>query len=139
MHEDAERPVHAAAKIRDQHLDADLRITGTDRFDAACKVCRTPVAQVVTIHRGDHDITQSHFLDSAAQIFRFIRIERFRPAMCHVTERAAARADIAHDHEGGCAAGKALADVRAGGLLANSMQAVFTQDLLESAYCRIGR
>jgi hypothetical protein len=53
------------------------------------------------------------------------------PAVADVAERAAPGALVAHDHEGRGALAEALADVRAGGFLADRVQLVLAQDLLD--------
>ena len=51
--------------------------------------------------------------------------------MADVAERAAARALVAHDHEGGRALAEAFADVRAAGFFAHGDQLVLAQDVLD--------
>ena len=65
------------------------------------------------------------------EVARLLGIQRERPAVRHVAERAAARAQVAHDHEGGGAVAEALADVRAGRFLAHGVQLLLAQDLLD--------
>ena len=60
-----------------------------------------------------------------------VGVERQRAAMADVAERAAARADVAHDHERRRALAEALADVRARRFLAHRVQVVLAQDLLD--------
>src|SRR5690606_13206564 len=59
-----------------------------------------------------------------------------RPALAHVTARAAARALVADDHEGGRAPAEALADVGARRLLAHGVQLVLAQDGLDFVEAR---
>src|SRR4029077_17994251 len=65
-----------------------------------------------------------------------LRIERQRTPVTDVAERATPRADVAHDHECRRALREALADVRARGLLAERVQVVLAQDLLDLADAR---
>ena len=51
--------------------------------------------------------------------------------MAHIAKRASARAFITHDHEGGSAFAKALADIRAGGLLTDGNQLVGPQNVFD--------
>ncbi|MNC43819.1 hypothetical protein D3C75_926980 [compost metagenome] len=92
----------------------------------------TTVAQVVAVHRGDHHVLQAQVGDGHGQVLRLVGVQRVRPAVADVTERAAPGADVAHDHEGGGAAGETLAEVRAGGLLAHAVQLVLAQQLLDA-------
>src|SRR5262245_24390957 len=68
---------------------------------------------------------------------RFVRIGRERPAVRDVAERAAARADVAEDHEGRRALAEAFGDVRAGRLLADGVQLLRAQDVLDLVEARV--
>ena len=70
------------------------------------------------------------------ELVRLVRVGRQRLAVADVAEGAAARAQVAEDHEGGRALAEAFADVRAGGFLADRVQVVFAQDLLDLAEAR---
>ncbi|MNV20922.1 hypothetical protein D3C71_1118440 [compost metagenome] len=59
--------------------------------------------------------------------------------MAHITERAAARALVAHDHERGGALAEAFADVGARRFFADRVQVVFAQDALDVVEARTGR
>ena len=84
----------------------------------------------------------TYFSFSAAivsrQVARLLGVERIGPAVRHVAERAAARAQVAHDHEGGGAVAEAFADVRARRFLAHGVQLVLAQDLLDLVEARLG-
>src|ERR1700674_331406 len=56
-----------------------------------------------------------------------------------VAERAAARADVAHDHEGRRALAEAFANVRTGRFFAHGVQIGFAQDLLDLSKARVFR
>src|SRR5512138_3548860 len=61
-----------------------------------------------------------------------VAIERRRVrGRLHVTEAAAARAHVAHEHHGGGAASPALADVRAARLLADRVEGQAAERLLD--------
>src|SRR3954465_1051611 len=83
---------------------------------------RAAVAKVVAIDARDHDVRELHRGDGLGEMAGLVRVERLRPPVRHVAERAAARAEVAHDHEGRRAAAEALADVRARGLLAHGVE-----------------
>ena len=91
----------------------------------------TTVFEVIAVDRGDDYIAQAHGLDGAGQVTGFFDIQWVGAAMRHITERTAAGADIAHDHEGGRALAEAFVQIGAGGLLADGMQALVTQDVFE--------
>ena len=74
--------------------------------------------------------------DRPGEVRRFLGVERQRPAVADVAERAAARADVAHDHERRRALAEAFADVRARGFLAHRVQVVLAQNLLDFVEAR---
>ena len=89
------------------------------------------VAQVVTVHAGDHHILKLERSNGFGKIHRLVSIQRVRPAVAHIAKRAATRAFVAHDHEGRRALAETFADVGATGFLAHRVQPVFAQDLLD--------
>jgi hypothetical protein len=100
------------------------------------KVLAAAVAQVVAVDAGDHHVLQAQLGDGLGQVERLVLVQRVGAAVAHVAERAAARALVAHDHEGGRAVAEAFADVRAGGLFAHGVQVAFAQDLLDLVEAR---
>src|SRR6185503_11721224 len=99
--------------------------------DAIDEVARAAVAQVVAIDARDHDVLQLHRGDGLAQVARLLRVQRLRPAVRHVAEGAAARAQVPHDHESGRAVPEAFADVGARGFLAHRVQVRLAKRLLD--------
>src|SRR5439155_6815450 len=85
---------------------------------------------------GDHDVFELERGDRPRKIRRLSGVERQWPAVADIAERAAARTDVAHDHERRRALAKALADVRTRRFLAYAMQVVFAQDLLDFVEAR---
>jgi len=83
------------------------------------------VAQIVAIHRGDHHILEAQLGDGHGEVARFVDVQRLRPPVADIAERAATGADVTHDHEGRGACGETLAQVRARGLFADTVQLVF--------------
>src|SRR5258708_39829702 len=106
------------------------------RANAIDEMLRATVPKVVAVDTRDHDVAKFERRDRPGEIDRLFAIERQRAAVADVAERAAARADIAHDHEGRRAFAEALADVRARRLLAHGVQVVLAQDLLDFATAR---
>ena len=88
------------------------------------------VAQVVAIDAGDHYVLEFQRGDGVREIGGLIGVRRLRPAMRNVAKRAAPRAQIAQDHECRSALAEALADIRAGRLLAHRVQLVLAQEPL---------
>src|SRR5213078_1681729 len=70
----------------------------------------------------DHRVAQAHPGDGAGDAQRLQRVVPGRLAGLDVAEPAAPRARVAEDHERGRAALPAVADVRAGGLLADRVE-----------------
>ena len=129
--EDRERPVEAAAEIGREDLDPRAGREGAHGADAVDEMLRAAVAQVVAVHARDHHVGELHRGDGLAEVARLVGVQRLRPAVGHVAERAAARAQVAHDHERGGAVPEALADVGAGGLLADGVELRVAQDPLD--------
>ena len=98
---------------------------------------RATVAQVVAVDAGDHHVAQPQRGDGLAEVARFFGIGRLRAAVADVAERTAPGAEVAQDHECRRALAEALADVRAGGLLAHRMELLLAQDLLDLVEARI--
>ena len=97
---------------------------------------RAAVPQVVAVDAGDDDVGECKQRDGLRQVRGLLGIGRERPAVRDVAERAAARADVAEDHERRGALAEALADVRAGGFLAHRVQARVAQDALDLVEAR---
>ena len=89
---------------------------------------RAAVAQVVAVDAGDDHVRELQRGDGAREVDGLLGIGRQRLAVRDVAERAAARAQVAEDHEGRGALAEALADVGAGRFLAHGVQAVLAQD-----------
>src|SRR5215213_4816772 len=111
-----------AAEVRRQHLDLAARRHPPDRADHADEGAGAEVGQVVAVHACDHGMPQPHLAHRLGHAQRLERIMVSRLAGLDVAEPAAARAGVAEDHERGGAAFPAIADVRAGRLLANRVQ-----------------
>src|SRR5690606_37865435 len=110
-----------------------------DRLDAVDEMAGAAVAQVVTVDGGHDDVTQPHRRDGFREVLGLVLVERVRAAVRDVAERAAARADVAHDHERRGALAEAFTGVRARGFLAHGVQPVLAQDRLQTRDFRRGR
>ena len=84
-------------------------------------------------------MAQAHLLDLRRDPQRLERVVPGRNARLHVAEAAAAGADVAEDHERRGAALPALADVGALGLLADGVEVVVGDRLLQAAVRRAAR
>ena len=125
-----------AAEVGGQHLDLALRglirierITPTNARGAV-------VRQVVAVDGRDHRVAQAHLLHLVRDAQRLERVVPGRHPRLDVAEPAAAGADVAEDHEGRRAALPALADVGAVRLLADRVQVVGLDRLLQLAVGR---
>ena len=123
--------VVAAAKVGHEHFDLRVRRQRPRAADAVHIVLRAAVAQVVAVYAGDDHIVELERSNGLGEVFGFVGIERVGPAMSHVAKRAAARAFVAHDHEGGRAVAEAFADIGAGCLFADGNEFVAAQDVLD--------
>ena len=126
------RPAPPPAKVRHQDLELCLRTAGADGTQTSGEVASPTIAQIVAIDRGDDDVTQPHALDGFSEQFRLSLVDRLRPAMGHIAERATSGADIAENHEGRGAMIEALAQVRALRLFADGRESVLAQQPLDS-------
>jgi len=97
---------------------------GADRADHRGEMRGTAVGQIVPVHGRDDHMPQSELGDCVGDPRRLVGVERLRPPGAHVAEAARPRAGVAHDHHGGVALRPTLADVRAGGFLADGDQTV---------------
>ena len=120
IHDDLHGRVRAL-KIGHQHFHFAARNALANRRDREREQFRPAVFAVVAIDAGDHGILQPQHSASLRHAPRLVVIDRQRRALLHGAESAAARADIAQDHEGGRAPVPAFADVRTGRALANRM------------------
>src|SRR5690606_11127601 len=136
--EDLERALEPAPEVGHEDLDAGGRRELADPPDAFDEMPGAAVAQVVAVDAGDHDVAQSQGGDGAREVEWLVRIERIGTAMADVAERTAAGALVTHDHERRRALAEALADVRAGRLLADRVQPVLPQDPLDLVEAAVG-
>ena len=122
-----------AAEVGRQALDLAPRRLHADRADDADPGLRAVVGQVVAIDAGDDRMAEPHLRHRAGDAQRLERVVEGRLAGLDVAEAAAARAGVAEDHERRRAALPAVADVRAGGLLADRVQALVADHPVELA------
>ena len=129
--QDGERLVVASAEIRHQHLDLRARRQFARFADAVHVVLCAAVAQVIAVNAGDDHVFELERRNGFGQVFRFTGIQRVGPSVPDVAEWAAARAFVAHDHEGGRAVAEAFADIGAGCFFADGNEFVAAQDVLD--------
>ncbi len=88
-------------KVGSENFDASFGKRETQRPNRGRKVSRAAVEKIVAIHAGDHHVAQAHLPRHPGDVRRLVRIGRAgMPALGDRTESAAARAQVAQDHEG---------------------------------------
>ncbi len=128
----------AATEVGHQHLNLGAGGVGADLRDAIGKVLGAAVAQVVAVHAGDDHVFELHARHGLRQLERLARVQWVGAAVAHVAKGAAARALVAHDHEGGGAVAEAFADVGAAGFLAHGGELGLAQDVFDLVEARAG-
>ena len=114
-----------------QHFDARGGRELAHGTDAVGEVACAAVAQVVAVHAGDDHVLELQRSDGAREVAGLLGIRRQRLAVRDIAERAAARAQVAQDHESRRALAEAFADVGTARFFAHGVQAVFAQDALD--------
>src|SRR5262249_33214254 len=122
-----------ALKIRDEHLDAAARHALANGLNGESKKLGAAVLAVVAIDAGHDRISQSKSRGGLRHPARLVIIDFEWLALLDGAEPTAARADVPQDHEGGRPPIPALTDVRAGGALADRVQAQPAHQILQLA------
>ncbi len=133
MAEDFDGQIQASTKIGHQRLDQRCRRLGAHGGNHVDKVLRAAIAQIVAVDAGNHHIAQFEAGNALGQLGRFVGVGRQRLAVPDIAKRAAARANIAKDHEGRGAAPEALADIRTSRFFANRVQLLVAQHAFDFA------
>src|SRR6185369_15315410 len=107
------------AKVRRQNLDRGLRRALPQRLDYLDELPRAAVGKIVAIDGGDDDMLEAKLGSRRRDMLRLKGIDGPRHAGLHVAERTGPRASVAQDHHRRVLLGPALADIRAGSLLAH--------------------
>ena len=118
--------------IRNEDLDFCLCRSSFDSLNAAREMEGALVGEIVPVHRRYDRVIEPHLAHRLRERLRLVLANR-SPAFCRLdsAECAAPRANIPEDHERGGAAAPALALVRAMSLVADGMEAVFRQDIVD--------
>ncbi|MNN49711.1 hypothetical protein D3C81_1642550 [compost metagenome] len=119
-----------AQEVRRQNLDGGVGRLQADLAHHFSKVSGAAVRHVIAVHRGDDHVVQTHLLNSQADLGGLFRVQGLRQAGLDVAEGASPRAGVAHDHERGVLLAPALADIRAGRLLADRHQPLGADNVL---------
>jgi hypothetical protein len=86
-------------KIRDQHLDAALGRKQPDLLNGVSKNLRAANVVIIAVHAGNDCVLQSQGGYGFSHAPRLVPVNRLRTAFGHSAETAAARADVAQQHE----------------------------------------
>ena len=103
--------VPISTEIGDENFDVGVRGLEADLADRLGPYFGAAVGQFVSINAGDDNVIESHRGNGVTDASGFVEIEGRRPAGGDVAETAAARADVAEDHERRGAGAPAFAHV----------------------------
>jgi hypothetical protein len=118
-----------ALEVRNEHLDRGGRVAMAHGADRRGPDRGSAVGEFVAGHTGDDAVAQAHGGDCFGHAGRLAKVEFGGPPGLDRAEVAGAGADIAQDHQGGRAAGPALAKVRAFRALADGVEPVRIHEL----------
>ena len=122
--------LRATLEVGNEHLYRRMRIQLLDAADGKGPVTGTEVGQIVPVDGGDDGVAEAHQADAHRHVVWLRGVERMGTARQGVAEAAGAGADVATDHERGCAAAPAFALVGALAAGADRVQAVRLDNLL---------
>ena len=120
-----------AVEVGDQQLDAGVGVELLDVAHGLGVQPRAAVGQVVAGDARHGGIPQSHRRDALGDPARLVAVEFGRLAGVDLAEVAAARALLAADEEGRLAVLPALVDVGAAGFLADGVQPLAADQVLQ--------
>src|SRR5262249_32474409 len=120
LHDDAQGVV-VALKVGSQDLYRAFRIDAANPADGSGEEGRASVAQFVTVDRGDDAVTQTHRFAGLGHAARLFPVKGHGAPGGDGAKAAAARANAAQNHKGGCAVAPAFANIWAARLFANGV------------------
>ncbi len=123
--------LQAAAEVRHQNLDTRIGTALAQPRHAGGKMAGAAVAEIIAIHRRDDQILQPHHGHRFGDVLRLLVVQRLRAPVGDIAEGTAARAQIAHDHEGCRSVAEALGEIRTRGLLADGVQPLLAKQVLD--------
>ena len=124
-------------KVRRQHLDRRVGQLRLERADRRRVVSGAAIGNVVAIDGGDDDVLQLHLRRHVREAQRLERVRRaVGLAAVHVAVAARTRARVPEDLERRRSTSPALADVRTASLLADRVQALAVDELLDVVVAR---
>ena len=124
--EDAGDGGEVAVKVRGEHFDASLGESAFNGSDGGGPMMGAAIGEFVAIDGSDDDVAAIEGDGHAGYVFGLVGIDlklHFeRVGLGDGTKAAAARAEVAENHEGGRAAIEAFVDVGAAGGFADRME-----------------
>src|SRR6185369_549845 len=118
-------------EVGNQDLDTTVRDALVNLLDSRGEDAGAAIVVIIPIDAGDYGELEAKCLDGFGDAARFVEIDRFRAALGHGAESAAARAGVAEQHESCCLVIPAFADIGALGRLADRVQIQTPGELLE--------
>jgi hypothetical protein len=104
-------------KVWHQHFHLGFRIEVPGLANAVSEMLGATILKVIPVYRGNHHISEPHFLDRFCQFPRFVGIKLSRLTVGDIAERAATGADVTHDHKSRRAIAEAFAKIWTGRFL----------------------
>lgn len=88
----------AAAKVGRQRLDEDVGCLLLDLANRRGNVSGAAIGKIVTVNRGEHNVTETPAGDGLGRVLGFVNVEwRWRTRRLDRAESAATRACVAHE------------------------------------------
>ena len=125
------RPV--TLEVGDQHLDRTAGHPVADPLDGLGEDGRSAVGEIVTVHRRQHGVLQTHLLDRLGGTARLVEVDLTGAAGGHVAEGARPGAPVAEQHQRRRSLRPALVDVGTAGFLAHGVELHVAHQPLEVA------
>jgi hypothetical protein len=119
-----------AVEVRDEDIDARPRRARPQAADRLGKDRRSPVGQVISGDRGDHDVLERELRDRRGDTARLV-VGPGGPAGLHRAEPASPGSDVAQDHDRRRPLAPAFADILAAGLPANGVELQPSKEIVQ--------
>ena len=120
-------------EIRRQNLDRRLRAAVPYGADRLGKMLGPAILKVIAVNAGDHHMFEAKLLHRIRHTPRLERVKRIRPPGGDITEGAAPRADLPHDHHRRMTLAPAFTGIGASRLFTDGDELVLAHDLVGCA------
>lgn len=126
-----------SVEVGSEDFDAGRGEGAANGADGFGPVVRAAIGKFIAIDAGEDDVFEAHFRGHLGDVFRFLRVQAEvllgGVALRDGAEAAAARAEVAEDHEGGGATVKAFMNVGAAGRFADGVEVFLAEFAFEFA------